>query len=100
MSNGQGVAACDPERPTTFFDKTEQNYRNMEQRARECQSRLDNLADQMNGGVPREALGKATNEQDRHPAAFDRCNAAESKMYDAMNQLEESILRMENIGLL
>jgi hypothetical protein len=102
MSNGSGaerVTGSDaPERASSFFDKTENNYRNVETRAFEARDRIDRLCDSLNGGQPREAaLNKG--EQDRHPAAFDRCNAAEANMYAAMNALEESIVRLEQIGL-
>ena len=100
MSNGTG--ACEssaPVREASFFDKTESNYANIETRARECIERIDRVCDSINGGQPREALAKAGLENDRHPAAFDRCNQAETRMYGAIAQLEETILRLENLGL-
>lgn len=96
MSNGS--AACDTaERPSSFFDKTESNYRNMERRANEARERIDCVCDSISGGQPREAMNKG--DAERHPAAFDRCNNAESIMYTAMNMLEESITRLETLGL-
>ena len=100
MSNGIGATECAaPSQEGTFFDKTENNYRNMETRARELISRIDNLCDNIGGGQPREAIAKSGNDQERHPAAFDRCNHAESNMYGSMNMLEESVLRLESLGL-
>ncbi len=100
MGNGN-VRAEGPStaRDPSFFDKTENNYRNVETRARECRERIDLLCDGINGGQPREAALAQGQDQDRHPAAFDRCNQAESKMYDSMNLLEEAITRLEQLGL-
>lgn len=100
MSNGneRQVEGPSTARNPGFFDKTESNYRNMETRARETRERIDLFCDGIVGSQPREAELSKT-DQDRHPAAFDRCNAAESNMYGAMNQLEEAITRLEQLGL-
>ena len=98
MSNGSGQAeSAAPARDPSFFERTENNYRNMETRAREASERIDTFCDQINGGQPREALNTKV-EQDRHPAAYDRCNSAEGNMYGAMNTMEESIQRLETLG--
>jgi vacuolar-type H+-ATPase subunit H len=102
MSNGSaGQVEAASSRADSFFDKTESNYRNVNQRSFEARERIDKICDAIAGGQPREAnaLVKADG-QDRHPAAFDRCNAAEQDMYSGLNMLEESIQRLENLGLL
>ncbi len=99
MSNGSLQAGSDAaERPASFFDKTENNYRNMEQRGRECRERIDNFCDAIGGGQPREAISKGL-DTDRASAAFDRCNAAETAMYGSMSSLEDTITRLETLGL-
>ena len=99
MSNNLQATGCDaPVRESSFFDKTESNYRNVETRALEARDRIDRVCDSIGGGQPREALNKADSSE-RHPAAFDRCNHAETSMYSSINILEEAILRLENLGL-
>ena len=95
----QATGACDPVRSESFFDKTESNYRNMEQRTREARDRLDAVCDSIGGGQPREAAMAKGLDSDRHPAAFDRCNQAETNMYTSMSLLEEALLRLENLGI-
>jgi hypothetical protein len=81
-----GPASAEVATEANFFDRTETNYRNMETRAHHLGERIQVLCDLINGGQPREAFNEKAS--DRHPAAFDRCNQAETDMYAAMSALE------------
>lgn len=99
MREAQAGRSDAPDRASNFFENTEQGYQNATDRLGDFANRIDNLSDRAAGHQPTtESEGKA--QLAEQPASyFDRCNMAEKHQALMMNRLNDSLTRLENLGL-
>lgn len=98
MNEGMAASSTQPDRPANFFESTETAYNNATDRLNTFANRIDNLSDRV-GGHQGEAVKDGSNLSEKPSSFFDRCNLAEKQMLVSLNQLEDSVSRLENIGL-
>jgi hypothetical protein len=104
MSNGTGagLARSDaPDRQANFFESTEGTYQQTTDRLSGFSNRIDSMCNRMGGDNPPRDTDKVAGLSAEKPSAlFDRCNIAEKQLAVMLNVLDDSISRLENIGLL
>lgn len=98
MNEAAATRADAQDRKVNFFESTEQGYQNITERLLDYIHRVDELSNRAAGHQPEESTDKA--QLAEQPSSyFDRCGVAEKHQAAMMNRLNESILRLESLGL-
>ena len=98
IDGAMAIRSDAPDRAPNFFESTETAYNNASDRINTFANRIDNLSDRASGHQG-EAVKDGSNLSEKPSSYFDRCNLAEKQMLVSLNQLEDSINRIENLGL-
>lgn len=100
MNEGMAASSTQPDRPANFFENTETVYQMTTGNLMAFCNRLDELSDRMTGSAETPVDNVKSIERTAPSTYFDRCNVAEGDMKAMMGRLENSIQRLEGLGLI